>query len=104
MSPLAKRIDKKYTYQDYLTWDDNERWEIIDGEVYNMSPSPNIKHQKVSWNLKSVFIKNSEKLKGCTPFDAPTDVVFDEHNVVQPDILYVIKIKLQIRIFREHQI
>ncbi|HEY5561912.1 MAG TPA: Uma2 family endonuclease, partial [Clostridiaceae bacterium] len=23
--------DRKYTYSDYLTWPEGERWEIIDG-------------------------------------------------------------------------
>jgi len=25
--------DKKYTYTDYLTWPQDERWEIIDGKA-----------------------------------------------------------------------
>jgi len=89
MSPLAKKLEEKYSYQDYLTWNDDERWEIIEGEAYNMSPAPTIKHQKISWNLKSIFITDKKKLKSCLPFDAPTDVVFDDLNVVQPDIFIV---------------
>lgn len=45
--PLAEKIRKKYTYDDYVKWPDEERWEIIDGEPYNMTPAPNIKHQNV---------------------------------------------------------
>ena len=37
---LPKKIKQKYTYRDYLTWDDDERWEIIGGEAYNMTPAP----------------------------------------------------------------
>jgi Uma2 family endonuclease len=88
--PLASRVEqKKYTYQDYLSWPDEERWEIIDGEAYNMSPAPKVKHQRISRNLTWQFGKQSNKLKGCEFFEAPTDVVFDEFNVVQPDIFIV---------------
>ncbi|MEA4964057.1 hypothetical protein [Lutispora sp.] len=39
---MVKKLDnsgRKYTYQDYKTWPDDERWEIIDGEAYNMTPA-----------------------------------------------------------------
>ncbi len=26
--------NEKYTYADYLTWPEDERWEIIDGVAY----------------------------------------------------------------------
>jgi Uma2 family endonuclease len=90
MTPLAKKMDKKYTYQDYLNWNDDERWELINGNAYNMSPAPSIKHQKISGNIffeikKELNSKNSK----CDLFEAPTDVVFDDFNVVQPDIFIV---------------
>jgi hypothetical protein len=31
--PLPQE-NKKYTYADYLTWPEDERWEIIDGVPY----------------------------------------------------------------------
>ncbi|HOT30444.1 MAG TPA: Uma2 family endonuclease [Candidatus Ozemobacteraceae bacterium] len=40
-----------YTYADYLTWPDDERWEIIDGIAYNMSPSPTVNHQEAFADL-----------------------------------------------------
>ncbi len=89
MAITAKKMDKKYTYEDYKKWPDDERWEIIDGVAYNMSPAPKVKHQRISWNIGEIFVKAKGKLKGCTPFSAPTDVVLDEFNVVQPDIFIV---------------
>ena len=86
--PLAKKLNERYTYQDYLNWSDDERWEIIDGVAYNMSPAPKIKHQSISVNLV-VEIKNKLKNNNCKVFEAPTDVVLDEYNVVQPDIFIV---------------
>ena len=88
--PLAKKLEQRYTYQDYLSWPDDERWEIIDGEAYCMSPSPTIRHQIISRNIE-VELVNQMRKKGlqCSLFDAPTDVVLDEFNVVQPDIFVV---------------
>src|SRR5690606_686378 len=80
--------DRVYTYQEYLTWEDDERWEIIDGKLYSMSPAPNVRHQRLSPNF-SRSIANYLHGKEYIPFAAPTDVVFSEHNVVQPDVFVV---------------
>ena len=88
MAPTAEQIEKRFTYADYLTWDDNQRWELIDGVPYNMTPAPRTAHQRILGNL---HLKVASHLvgKSCIPFMAPTDVVFDDHNVVQPDLLVV---------------
>lgn len=88
----AVKAISKFNYADYITWSDSERWEIIDGIPYNMSPAPNRKHQEVAGNLYGIF-KNYFKNKKCKLFIAPFDVVLSEEsedvlieNVVQPDI------------------
>ncbi len=43
--------NKKYTYADYLTWPEGEKFEIIEGVLYNMSPAPSDEHQSISWEL-----------------------------------------------------
>lgn len=83
---VAKKRAEKYTYSDYLTWPGEERWEVIDGEVYNMTPAPGIKHQNIVGTFYA-FLKQSLKGNSCKPFIAPTDVVLSEHDVVQPDVL-----------------
>ena len=88
--PLAKKLNEKYTYQDYLNWPDDERWEIIDGIAYNMSPSPTKKHQKISGNFYFELKRQlKEQNSNCDLYEAPMDVIFDEYNVVQPDIFIV---------------
>ncbi len=82
---VVKKSAEKYTYSSYLTWPDDERWEIIAGEAYNMSPAPSIKHQNVVVNLSS-YLKQQLRGKSCRPFVAPTDVVLSDYDVVQPDI------------------
>ncbi|GBE00644.1 hypothetical protein BMS3Abin08_00062 [bacterium BMS3Abin08] len=87
--PLAEKIKKRYTYKDYLAWPDEERWEIIGGDAYNMSPAPGIRHQRVV-NRINIFLSTHKRLpERCTVFIAPTDVVLSEHDVVQPDVLVV---------------
>ncbi len=94
--PMEKQ-GEKYTYADYLTWPDDQRWEIIDGVAYAMSPSPGRRHQELSGEL---FVQFANHLKGklCKVFAAPFDVrladsaaVSDNYveTVVQPDIVVI---------------
>ena len=88
MDSTAEKINKKFTYADYLSWPDEERWEIINGQAFAMTPAPSIRHQKIVGKLYTK-LENSLSGKQCIPFVAPTDVVLDDFNVVQPDILVV---------------
>ncbi|NTU43468.1 MAG: Uma2 family endonuclease, partial [Nitrospirales bacterium] len=85
---VAIRNDRRYTYQDYCSWPDEERWEIIDGVAYNMSPAPGVKHQKITGLIYRKLADGIEG-RGCSLFIAPTDVVLDDLNVVQPDVFVV---------------
>lgn len=86
--PLALKSDKKFTYKDYLEWPDDERWELIDGAAYCMTPAPSTRHQRIVLNFSRV-LGNNLKNKPCEPFMAPTDVVLSEYDVVQPDVFVV---------------
>ena len=44
--PLPKR-EEIYTYEDYLNWPEEQRIELINGQVYLMAPPSRI-HQEVS--------------------------------------------------------
>lgn len=93
MSMASPKPDKKYSYADYLQWPDEERWEIIDGVPYDMSPAPSTKHQAISMELGRQ-IANYLRDKECQVFAAPFDVRLplnaekDEeiYNIVQPDL------------------
>lgn len=84
----TKRAGRKYTWQDYLTWPDEERWEVIDGEAYDMTPSPTSRHQTIAGNFYRI-LANKLVGKPCRAFIAPLDVYLDEYNVIQPDVLVV---------------
>ena len=38
MTALPALKDDGFTYQDYMAWPDQERWEIIHGEAFAMPP------------------------------------------------------------------
>lgn len=91
------KSDRKYSYADYLTWDDDQRWELIDGVLYNMSPAPLIRHQEIQREI-GLSLGNFLTGKPCTLFFAPVDVRFKDiihavddetFTVVQPDLLVV---------------
>ncbi len=84
----SKSMPQKYSYQDYLQWPDEERWEIMEGVAYDMTPAPSVKHQRIIGKLFRKMVDRIEE-KGCAILISPTDVVLDEHNVVQPDLLVV---------------
>jgi len=89
MLPQAvARQDTLFTWADYRTWPDDERWELIAGVAYAMAPAPSTRHQNITLNLAS---RLRERLAGkpCRPFIAPTDVKLSDLDVVQPDILVV---------------
>jgi len=82
---------KRLTYADYCSWDDDQRWELIDGVAYAMS-SPSRKHQEI---LGILHIKIGTFLSGkqCKVFLAPFDVRLNhdsgDDTVVQPDIMVI---------------
>ena len=43
----ALKKGTQYTLKDYLGWSDEERWEIIKGVAYDMTPAPSIMHQSI---------------------------------------------------------
>jgi len=86
--PLAQKAEKKFTYADYITWPDGERWELIDGQAYNMTPAPSFRHQKIVFNFASL-LRDALKGNPCVAGIAPTDIVLSESDVVQPDVFVV---------------
>jgi len=80
--------DSRHTYQDYLTWSDDESWELIGGRAYNMTPAPGFRHQRVTGNFYHT-LKNVLQGRCCVAGIAPTDVVLSDHDVVQPDVFVV---------------
>ena len=86
----------KYSFADCLTWGESVRAEIIDGEVYLMSP-PKTQHQRVLMAL-AAQLHNYLDGKRCEVFPAPFGVrLFEEtgdnpenvDTMVEPDVSVV---------------
>ncbi|MCW5909372.1 MAG: Uma2 family endonuclease [Chitinophagales bacterium] len=78
----------KWTYADFSFLPAELRCEIIDQSLF-MAPSPSFEHQSSSGNLFSLLHTYVKKKKLGAVVAAPMDVVFDNNNVVQPDIIFV---------------
>ena len=72
--PLPKP-DQKYSYADYLAWNEMERWQILDG-VHYMQATPKRIHQEILMEL-SVQIHSYLKDKTCKVYPAPFCVRLD---------------------------
>lgn len=84
------------TIREYrLLPEDGRRWELVEGE-FVMTPVPSTTHQKVSRMLQYQLITQLELTGLADVIDAPCDVVFDELNVVQPDLVIVARARASI--------
>lgn len=86
----------RYTFADCLTWEEDERIEIINGEAFMMAPPSRI-HQEISVALTSQLYNFLEG-KRCKVYPAPFgvrlfeqdgDAPEDVDTMVQPDISVV---------------
>ena len=99
MADPIRRDDRRYTYRDYASWPDDERWELIDGVAYSMSPAPGTAHQGVVGGLfAGMYVWAKEHGGTCAVFVAPCDVFLpadpdegedDVDTVVQPDVMVI---------------
>lgn len=91
----AIRKSHHYTAADYMTWQGDERYELIDGEAYLMAPAPVVAHQRLTGNIYFNLRLCLQAKQGgggnceCEVFDAPIDVRLAPDTVVQPDVVLV---------------
>ncbi|MDL2233040.1 Uma2 family endonuclease [Ruminococcaceae bacterium OttesenSCG-928-L11] len=83
--------NRHYTYADYCTLDDDNRWELIGGVPYLMS-SPCLTHQEIVGKL---YLQFAGHLKGkyekviLSPFDVRLNPDGADDTVVQPDLMVI---------------
>ena len=78
----------QYTYADYLLTPDDERYELIEGELI-MAPSPIPRHQKISSGFVGLMAPFARINRLGDIFAAPLDVHLSDTNLLQPDILFI---------------
>lgn len=86
----------RYTYADYVQWTGDERWELIDGAAFDMTPAPSRLHQEI---IGELYLQIATQLRGhrCRVYIAPFDVRLPKGNepdgavdtVVQPDVAVI---------------
>ncbi|EMY13937.1 putative restriction endonuclease [Leptospira weilii str. Ecochallenge] len=64
--------------------------ELLDGEIF-MVPAPVPEHQRVSGKLYAILLNFVENRSLGEVFYSLIDVFLDEHNVVQPDLIFIAK-------------
>jgi Uma2 family endonuclease len=86
---------ERFTYADYKTWPEGERWELIGGQAFDMCPAPRRIHQTIAVRLiaqMDTFFQG----KPCQPYIAPIDVFWTDdlaaeldalEEITQPDLL-----------------
>ena len=80
----------KLTYEDYLKFpEDGERHEILDGEHYVSPPPPIVRHQDVLGNLYRALDAFVRPRRLGRVYFAPVAVLLSEHDVVEPDLLFL---------------
>ena len=87
-SAIPRKKQGEYTIEDYRAWPQEERVELIDGDIIIMD-APRPLHQKIAGEIHrqiANFIMDNEG--DCQPLIAPFDVQLDmdEKTMVQPDV------------------
>lgn len=84
----------KLTWEDFIHFpDDGRRHELLDGE-HVVTPSPNTAHQSTVGRIFLALSRWIEETGAGRVFVAPFDVVLSPTDVVEPDLLFLSKTRL----------
>ena len=78
----------KFTINDYMSTPDGKRYQLLDGELI-VAPSPITRHQTILFRLARAMHDAVNANQSGRVWVAPLDVVLSNHDVVQPDVLFV---------------
>ena len=88
----VRRAKVRFNYRDYCLLPEEKRYDLIDGELY-MAPAPGSVHQFILRNLGFLlwgFVSSNQL--GQVAF-APFDVILSDEDVVQPDLLFISRVR-----------
>jgi Uma2 family endonuclease len=89
MATALEPRTKRWTYEEYYRLDDDQRYEIIDGELLLMAPAPDTWHQNWIGSLFLIFTTHVRAKKSGQVLLSPVDVILDSENTVQPDLFFI---------------
>jgi Uma2 family endonuclease len=96
MADPARAVGENWTYRDYRSWPEDERWELLEGVAYLMA-APSVEHQRLVLRFGRMLAEFLDA-KPCEVFIAPLDVLSfapgeseeDQcSTVVQPDLIVI---------------
>lgn len=88
--PSPTATPELLTVEDYRATPEGARYQLVEGGLI-MAPAPNLFHQDIAGRfffLITDFLRREPRGRA---FIAPCDVYLSNHDVVQPDVLYVAK-------------
>ncbi len=79
----------RYTYEDYAAKPDDEKWELIDGVLYQTAAGASARHQEVSENLGELLIPHIRPRRLGRLYRPRFDLIVPGDTAVEPDLLFV---------------
>jgi Uma2 family endonuclease len=88
---MPNAVIEPYTYRDLQNFpEDGKKREVIGGELF-VAAAPSTRHQRLLVELVTLINIFLRKKPMGNVFVAPTEVMFDEFDSVEPDIFVVLK-------------
>src|SRR5215203_1906719 len=83
----VERVQPRVSFADLeRAPEDGRRYELYDGEVY-VVPAPTPLHQVVQYAVTELLVERC-RVHGGFAVSSPIDIVFSEHDVLQPDVVF----------------
>lgn len=79
----------KYTYDDFAAKPDDEKWELIDGVLYQMASGAIARHQEVGENLGRLFMDHIWPRRMGRLYRPRFDLILPGETAVEPDLMFV---------------
>ena len=86
---VTARLKGKYTYADYVAKPDDEKWELIDGVLYQMAAGASARHQEVSENFGSLMGDHIRPRRLGRLYRPRFDLILPGETAVEPDLMFV---------------
>lgn len=85
-----KRSDSQATYQEFQSWEDHEKWELLDGVPHRLPLNISERHRRVAVGIVAqIYQKLRLEPSPYRIYRAPVECWLDDLNVVHPDIMVV---------------
>lgn len=86
--------EENLTYDDYSSFDDGHRYELVEGKLELMSPGSSTLHQAISFEIQKRIALTCDN--EVLIFNAPIDVILSQQEVRQPDLVILRKTQMHL--------